>query len=147
MYEVNAESVLTAFGAFVQGTPEATVLAISSAAPVDAARTAIESSVRQLGFNADACAWLTTAADGIALGPGELGTIVEGIDPLAVVCLDGEAAALFGQAYRCELALDAFARVKGRNVVAFEQFDALLDDSADKQRAWALLKRLRPPQR
>lgn len=143
MYEVNAESVLAAFGAFVQGTPEATMLAVASAAPSDAARAAIGSSAQQLGFNAGACAWLATAAEGIALGPEELGTIVEGIDPLAVVCLDADAAALFGQAYRCELALDAFARVKGRNVVAFERFDALLGESADKQRAWALLKRLR----
>lgn len=143
MYEVNALSVLEAFGDFVNGTPEATVLVIGSCPATEAARTAIESSVKQLGYNAGACAWMTTIVDGLALGPEELGAITEGLDPLSVVCLDAEAALAFGSAYRIELPTDEASRVKGRTVVAFTRFDDLLSDSETKQRAWALLKRLR----
>jgi len=33
-------------------------------------------------------------------------------------------------------------RAFGRSVVAFRDFDAMLDDGQDKQIAWALLKKL-----
>lgn len=143
MYEVNAESVLAAYGAFVQGTPEATVLAIASAPPAEAVRAAVESSVQRLGFNQGACAWLTLEADDMQLGPQEVGTIAEGVDPLAVALLDAQAAELFGRAYGYELSLDEAARVKGRAVAAFRSFEAMLADADQKQRAWALLKKLR----
>lgn len=143
MYEVNAESVLAAYGDFVQGTPEATLLAVATAAPSEAARAAVEGSARQLGFNAGACAWLVLATDGVQLGPEEAGTVTEGLDPLAIAVFDGDAAGLFGQAYRCELPLDAATRVKGRTVAAFRSFEAMLADADQKQKAWALLKKLR----
>lgn len=34
------------------------------------------------------------------------------------------------------------SRAFGRTVVAFRDFDAMLDDAQDKQVAWALLKKL-----
>lgn len=143
MYEVNAESVLAAYGAFVQGTPEATVLAVASEPAAEAVRAAVESSVQRLGFNQGACAWLTLEADGMQLGPQEVGAIAEGLDPLAVALLDAQAAELFGRTYGCELALDEATRVKGRAVAAFRSFEAMLADADQKQQAWALLKKLR----
>lgn len=143
MYEVNAESVLGAYGAFVEGTPAATAM-VAAADPLGGlARTALERSFAQLGYGEGTVAWLRLTTDGMTLGPQELATIAEGIDPAAVVLADEAATALFARAYRCELDLEAAARVLGRRVVTFSDFSALLDDSEAKQRAWALLKRLR----
>ena len=47
-----------------------------------------------------------------------------------------------GRAFRCDVALGKPGRAFGRSVVAFRDFDAMLDDGQDKQVAWALLKKL-----
>ena len=143
MYEVNAESVLEAYGAFVEGTPSATVLVASQEPLAGAPRTALERSAAQLGYGEGACAWLHLVAEGMTLGPQEVATITEGVDPLAVVLADDGAVALFGRAYHTELEADAATRVLGRRVAAFKDFGALLADDEAKQQAWALLKRLR----
>ncbi len=77
-----------------------------------------------------------------ALGARDLLSVVEGLDPLAIVAADAEAAALLGRAYRCEIALDAATRVMGRTVVAFRRFEGMLDAPSEKQKAWALLKKM-----
>ncbi|WP_172135775.1 hypothetical protein, partial [Adlercreutzia sp. ZJ473] len=79
---------------------------------------------------------------GATLGARDLLSVVEGLDPLAIVAADAEAAALLGRAYRCELALDAATRVMGRTVVAFRRFEDLLETPDEKQKAWALLKKM-----
>ena len=68
--------------------------------------------------------------------------LVEGLDPLCLIATDSTAAAALGRAYRCEVPLGKPGRAFGRSVVAFRDFDAMLDDGQDKQIAWALLKKL-----
>ena len=61
----------------------------------------------------------------------------------ALVCVaSGNGSAALGRAYRCEVPLGKPGRAFGRSVVAFRDFDAMLDDGQDKQIAWALLKKL-----
>lgn len=143
MYQVNARSVLEAYGAFLEGTPEATLLVASGRPLGEAARQALERAADRLGYGLEACAWLWASAEGVTLGPQEALTMTEGIDPLGVVLADAGIAALWGRAYRCEPPLDAVSRVRGRTVIAFQDLPAMLDDEDAKQQAWALLKKLR----
>lgn len=146
MYEVNAMSTLAVYGEFVQGSGNELLLVVSSHALGSAPRGALEASAGALGYGARRCAYaLTQVCEGeldAALGASDLLSVVEGLDPLAVVAADAEAAALLGRAYRCELALDAATRVMGRTVVAFRRFEDMLSDPGEKQKAWALLKKI-----
>ena len=139
MYEVTAEGVLAVYGSLVEGTGAQTVLALSSEPLPEAARRALAAAVAKLGYGDDALAFATSQG---ALGSRDLLTIVEGLDPLCLVAADATAAALLGQAYGAPVPEDDATRLMGRTVVAFDDFASLLGDANDKQRAWALLKRL-----
>lgn len=143
MYEVNALSTLAVYGDFVQGGVNQAVLALSTRSLSDAARFALESSAKALGYGPQACAFaVTSLPDELTLGAKDLMSVTEGLDPLAVVVADEAAAGLFGRAYRAEVPLDAFCHVLGRPLVAFRDLEAMLGTAEDKQRAWALLKKL-----
>ena len=139
MYEVTAEGVLAVYGSVLEATGAETMMAVSSAAPPEAARKALTASAEALGYGRDGVALVVT--DG-ALGSNDLLTIVEGLDPLCLIAADEGAAALLGQAYRRDVPLDDAYRLMGRSVVAFRDLASLMDAPDDKQRAWALLKKL-----
>ena len=124
MYGVAAEGVLAVYGSLLEGTGNETVLAASTEA---------------LGYGRDCLALVAT--EGV-LGSNDLLTIVEGLDPLCLVATDAEASALLAQAYRHDVEPDAACRLMGRSVVAFRDLAALMNTPEDKQRAWALLKKL-----
>lgn len=91
----------------------------------------------------------TAGAGGNAAGAGDvrldaqaLFMLVEGLDPLCVICADAAAAEALGGAYRTEFSLDAPARAFGRPAVAFREFATLIATDDGKQRAWKLLKSL-----
>ena len=65
-----------------------------------------------------------------------------GESALCLVATDAEASALLAQAYRHDVEPDAACRLMGRSVVAFRDLAALMNTPEDKQRAWALLKKL-----
>lgn len=139
MFEVAAEGVLAVYGAVLEATGAETVLAVSSAPLADAARKALVASMEALGYGRDGLGLVTT---GGALGSADLLTIVEGLDPLCLVATDADAATLLAQAYRRDVAPDDACRLMGRTVVAFRDLASLMDSPDDKQRAWALLKKL-----
>lgn len=139
MFEVAAEGVLAVYGAVLEATGAETVLAVSSAPLADAARKALVASMEALGYGRDGLGLVTT---GGALGSADLLTIVEGLDPLCLVATDTDAATLLAQAYRRDVAPDDACRLMGRTVVAFRNLTSLMDSPDDKQRAWALLKKL-----
>lgn len=139
MYEVAAESVLAVYGSVVEATADATVMAVSSAPLAAAARTALAASAEALGYGRDRVAFVTA---GEALGSHDLLTIVEGLDPLCLVAADLAAADLIGRAYRRDVDPDGACRLMGRTLVAFRDLSALMGSPEDKQRAWALLKKL-----
>ena len=86
--------------------------------------------------------FVTLAVDDIPLGDVDLFTLVEGIDPLAVVATDAAAAARLARAYRQSVPADEACRIFCRNAVAFRDLESMLETPEGKQRAWALFKKL-----
>lgn len=142
-YEFNARATLQLYGAFVEGRPGSTLAVVSGTPLSEAARKALEASAERLGFGRDACAWVVLSAEGENLGASDLHTLVEGLDPTAVVAADGDAASLLSQAFDATLVINAANRAACRTVVALSDFEAALEDPDAKQKAWAVLKKLR----
>ena len=126
MYEVALDEAWELFDEHLDGARLALVCVASGSALSERSRAALNSAMASLGYGSGAC---TFAA-------------VEGLDPLCLIATDSTAAAALGRAYRCEVPLGKPGRAFGRSVVAFRDFDAMLDDGQDKQIAWALLKKL-----
>ena len=142
MYDVSAREVRELFADYLDGAALPLVLVLSRAPLAAAARQALESSARALGYGEDSCAFAVLEADGAALDANALFLLVEGLDPLCLVAADEDAARLLEAAYRQEVPTGAASRVFGRSAVAFRSFEAMLGTSDEKQRAWALLKKL-----
>lgn len=144
MFMVTAENVLAIYAPFIEGNPSQTVLAVSSRRLSDAARGALGKSVAALGYGEGSLTYICIGTpEGFEASAGDVLTMVEGLDPLCLIAADAPAAALLGEAFRCEVAPDAFSRVRGRSAVAFADLESMLGDPDDKQKVWALLKKLR----
>lgn len=143
MFEVTGESVLMLYGSHVTGAPTSTLLAISATALSETAREALEKSAASLEFGAAPLALVTMETAEGKFGAEDVRTIVEGLDPVALVATDASAAETLSAAYRTPVTLDEANRLLGRTAVIFQDFEALMKTPADKQRAWALLKKLR----
>lgn len=143
MFEVTGESVLTLFAGHLSGAPTSSLLTVSSHSLEGDALQAMEKSAASLGFGSAPLALLTLEAAEGTLGAEDVRTCIEGIDPVALVATDARAAELLSSAYRTPVTLDALNRLLGRSVIVFQDFGALLKTSQSKQRAWALLKKLR----
>ncbi len=143
MFEVTGESVLMLYGTQVTGEPTSALAVVSETPLGDAARTALEKSAASLEFGAAPLAFITVEGPAGTLGAEDVRTIVEGLDPVALVAADAFAAEVLSAAYRTPVTLDAENRLLGRTAVIFEDFEGLLTSDNGKQRAWALLKKLR----
>ena len=135
IYEANGSLVWDLYADYVSGC------AIGSRKASEAARHALESSMAALGYGG-ALAFVTLDVDDIPLGDVDLFTLVEGIDPLAVVATDATAAARLARAYRQNIPVDEACRIFCRNGVAFRDLEGMLETPEGKQRAWALFKKL-----
>lgn len=142
IYAFDAARVLQEYLSFVRGDINCTVIVISEHALSDAAVDAIRKSVDKLGFGSDACAWVSLDAESHALSSDDVLEMVEGIDPISIVAADSVSAAALSIAYGSDVSTDAANRTNGRTVVAFRDFEKMLDDKDSKQVAWSLLKRL-----
>lgn len=149
IYSSSAEEIRELFGDYLQGSDECAVLAMSARTLGPAARNAIEKSLESFGYGAGACTYATLlpvdeGAEGgdIPLDPQALMLLVEGLDPLCVICADEATAEELGHAYRTAFQLDAAERLFGRPAVVFRDLEALLGSDAGKQRAWRLFKSL-----
>lgn len=138
-YETGVQEAFELFRDYLEGAPERPVLVVSSDALPLEARNAIEKSAAALGLGEEAC---TYARLDECIDKNALFLMMEGIDPLYVVCTDGPAAQRLGETYRTEYILDGPARVFGRPGVTFANLEALIADDAGKRRAWELFKTL-----
>lgn len=155
MFEVTGESVLMLYGSHVTGAPTSTLLVLSETPLGEAALEALEKSAASLGFGTAPLARVVVETDEgklgaedvetdeSKLGAEDVRTIVEGLDPVALVATDAFAAETLSAAYRTPVTLDADNRLLGRTAVIFQDFEGMMSTPADKQRAWALLKKLR----
>lgn len=112
---------------------------VTSAASTGAAGTKTAGTKTAAGSG---LAFAVLSAEGSRLGAADAFAIVEGLDPLRLVIADAASAELLSLAYRCPIELDSQLRLLGRPSVAFANFEDMLGESEEKQRAWAIFKRL-----
>lgn len=135
---VNAKlESLAPFDAAIDGDVDASACIVSYGVLPAGVKTAFEAACNGVGMPDP------VYLDASQLAPADAFAALEGLDPEAVIIADDVAAALLAQAYRCEVATDAYGRLFGRPYVAFTSFEADLAQERTKQRDWALLKTLR----
>ena len=140
IYGAGAASIFELFGDYVEGDAGRAALVLASKRPCDASLDALDKSFAAFGYGTDA---FSSAEGGdIPLDSQALFLLVEGLDPLLLICADAEAVSLACLAYRSQFEQDAPARVLGRPAVMFRNLDALMESDAGKQKAWKLLKSL-----
>lgn len=146
-YAFSLDTVGQIFGAHLSGKLGGLVGIVSNLPLGPSAQKALESSASALGFGEGSCCYviIRTANDDDAsrLGANDLHMVIEGVDPLVLVAADAQAASVLSHAYQCDVPTNNASRVLGRTCVAFKGFEQMLDSPDNKQRAWALLKRLK----
>ena len=166
MYSVARDTVLDRYARHVElagGSADAftPLFCVVSKAPLgENAKKALASSAQALGYGAQGCFFVViTPNDCDSLDPKQLFSLIEGIDPLALVAADKDAVRALEQAYRVaqeaiyrgqdakelhrfQLSPNAYTRILGRDAVTFSSFEAMLAKPDLKQKAWALLKKL-----
>lgn len=148
MFEHAARSVMALYGGFVKGRPDSSLLIVSEHRLPSDASEALKASADRLGYGRNGCAWVVLREPGAddasaaRLGESDLRTIVEGVDPIAVIATDGTSARALCDAYGARASVDSMTRMNGRRVVLLGDFPSMLADDDAKQRAWRLLKRL-----
>ena len=111
IYEAGAVELFDLFGDYIEGSAERIALLVSTRCVGDAATRAIDKSLAAFGYGTDACSYVTLfprddqveGAD-ISLDPHALFLLIEGIDPLFLICADEGAVALASEAYRTPFA-------------------------------------------
>ena len=143
MYSASAADVWDLFCDYVEGNPSAIVLAVNSESLGDLSRNALAKSFESFGYGRNACAFASLVPrsdEEPALDAQALFMLIEGLDPVFLVCADDAAAIVVEAAYRTSLKRDAAARVFGRPAVVFRSLDQLMESPEGKQKAWAVLK-------
>lgn len=134
------ESTTKRFSGHLAGSTEALVVVACEAALGDQARDALVRSMETLGWTG-ALTWLFVDAP-TPLSKAELYEAIEGLDPVIVVLVGCETAALAGGAYACDVPVQGRFRLFGRDACTFDDLEALLQSGEGKQKAWGLLKTL-----
>ena len=134
------------FAAHLSGNRDGYICVVSNTALSDTARNALDASMERLGYGSRACTFITLyAASANAtdpLGVREFLELVEELDPATLIAADAESARKLGEAFRATVPMQDLSYVAGRATVAFASFQSMLTEMQDKQKAWALLKRL-----
>ncbi len=137
-YEVALDETWDLFADQLSGARAGLVLCVSAEKLGSKAAGALKSSAKAFGYGEGSCTFASVSG----LEANALFVLVEGIDPICLVATDGKGAALLGQAYQCSVPSGKPSRLLGRTCVAFLDFEQMLENDADKQIAWALLKKL-----
>lgn len=147
VYEYAALSALALYGDFVIGSPSATLAIISEHPLPPEAKEALAASADRLGYGHDGCAWIVMRAmpsggDASVLGDNDLKTIVESLDPVAVIATDSFSARSLCRSCGQKPMINDFGIIGGRRCVLLGDFPLMLKEDGEKQRAWRLMKRL-----
>lgn len=149
-YTASEREVLGLFSDYLEGEAGQPALVLSTRRAGDVSRDALAKSFAAFKWGSDACLYATLyPVDGdaeggdIMLDAQALFLLVEGIDPLVVVCTDERAVKALGEAYRLTPEPGKPTRIFGRPAALFENLESLLSTERGKQVAWALLKTLR----
>lgn len=139
-YSAGRAHVFRAYGQFISGNDAGLFVVLAGADCTDAAREALAKSAQALGYGADGVTFVSVA--GQELSGDALYEVVEGLDPIALVCAGEEATRLFSQAYRLQAAPHAAQRVQGREVRLLPQIAQNMETPQGKQLVWHALKSL-----
>lgn len=145
LYNAAAQEVFELFGDYIQGAFDLPFLVIAARELDPSAANAIEKSLGALGYGAPAYSLVLLNPEGAAcaLDDQALTLLIEGIDPLRIICTDAETAVVLEKAYREQLRLDATARFWGRSGVVFENLAQLIGTEQGKRKTWELFKTLK----
>lgn len=143
IFTYTTDAAWECYGAFVSGSRGAVVCVVSDSPLSAGARTALERSFERLEYGDAPCAFVSLAGEsGERLSAHDVLTVVEGLDPLAIIAADAVSAELLGRAYRTGFDGAHVAKLLGRRALAFKSFEGMLASNEEKQRAWAALKQL-----
>lgn len=161
-YERMRLQALEPYAAFVN-TPQPGAVAVVGSSVETLAnpplRTALTASVERFGYTLADIAWISRETRGAhgdaqddmqgdmqgentagALDDKALLTIIEAIDPIALIICDEESARACAHAYRTSINLDYATTILIRPCACFTNLVFLLDTQSGKQRAWHILK-------
>ncbi|MCI9129627.1 MAG: hypothetical protein HFJ65_04905 [Eggerthellaceae bacterium] len=142
IFEFNAATTLVRYGEYAQGSANSMLSVISTEPLSEDARAALASSSARLGFGDDIL-WVTLKPEEREpLATEDATYLLIATDPVAFVITDANAAAFMRASLGADIPLDAFSRIRCRDSVAFASFQEMLASPEEKQRAWALLKKL-----
>lgn len=143
MYTTTLDETWELFSAHLQGAHNALICVLSDSELEQASKEALNKAAVALGYGKNACTFAHAhSAEGMALDEQALFLLIEGLDPLCLVIADQKADLVFTSAYRCSSTTHSPNRAFGRTYVSFDSFSNMLQDDQDKQKAWALLKKL-----
>lgn len=138
IYAQARRSVVAKHEGRLTGNPEGLVLIVFTETLEDAAQNALVKSFDAIGLSAQSC--LYAQVEG--LSPQELFELLEGIDPLALIACDEQAALVCAQAARQPFPLMRKVRLFGREARAFTRLNGMFALESDRQTVWRLLKSL-----
>lgn len=143
MYSSQTADVRELFGDYIEGNGDCIALCLYAGDLRTEARTAIEKSLEAFGYGKGACTYACIAAGNESpLDPNALFMLVEGLDPLLIVCADNKSCVALGAAYRENVPAHTVSRIFGRETAAFNDLGKLMESPESKQRAWAVFKQL-----
>lgn len=142
-YTANAEAVLREYASFIEGSPNALIVALSALSLSDDGRFALERSAEKMGYGTDRIAYISCLnAEGRELLADELWRLIEGIDPLCLFIADEAAALRCASAYGLLVCRPGITQIFGRRWGVVFALDENLATDEGKQQLWQLLKRL-----
>lgn len=146
MYYHAIDKAWTLYARHLDGNRDGFICVIGSTALSEVARNALEASMEKLGYGFRACTFISlvdTSADVAApLSARQLLELIELLDPAILIAADEESARALSEAFHTKIPLIDLSHIAGRATVAFTSFQGMLGSMADKQKAWATLKRL-----
>lgn len=150
-YSTIRHQQISSFPGVFSGSEDALFCVVSSNALSVQVHEALVASAQRLGYHAKQLAFITLNASqasteedpsSCAVTPQDLLSVLEALDPLAVVLTDHQASEMASSAYNIPLTLEQREFLLGHGCCCFESFEELLSTSQNKQRAWACLKTL-----
>lgn len=145
-YERERLQALEPYAAFVDNPqPGAVAVAGSSVETLanPSLRTALTASVERFDYTLADIAWISRETHGThdgALDDKALLTVIEAIDPIALIICDEDSARACAHAYRTSINLDCATTLLIRPCACFTDLVVLLGTQSGKQRAWHILK-------
>lgn len=150
-YNTIRHQQISSFPGVFSGSEDALFCVVSSNVLSAQAHEALVASAQRLGYHAKQLAFITLNASqtsieedpsSCAVTPQDLLSVLEALDPLAVVLTDHQASEMASSAYNIPLTLEQREFLLGHGCCCFESFEELLTTPQNKQRAWACLKTL-----